>query len=69
MGLGLVCVAIAAQVFIGDILYGRMVAQQPAKMQAAEGFWDRESESPAPHLWIIVPDQAGQRNREIKKLQ
>jgi cytochrome d ubiquinol oxidase subunit I len=31
-------------------------------MQAAEGFWDRQSASPAPYLWFIVPDQAGQRN-------
>jgi cytochrome d ubiquinol oxidase subunit I len=40
-----------------------MVQLQPAKMQAAEGFWDKQSESPAPYYWIIVPDQEHQRNR------
>jgi len=39
-----------------------MLKHQPAKMQAAEGFWERQSVSPAPYLWIIVPDQAQQRN-------
>jgi hypothetical protein len=32
-------------------------------MQAAEGFWEENSPSPAPYNWIIVPDQARQRNR------
>jgi len=32
-------------------------------MQAAEGFWEKRSQSPAPYYWIIVPDQKNQRNR------
>jgi cytochrome d ubiquinol oxidase subunit I len=36
---------------------------QPAKLQAAEGWWDKTTPSPTPYLWVIVPDQAGQRNR------
>jgi len=63
LGVGLATVLIAVQVFLGDILYGTMITHQPAKMQAAEWFWEKQSESPAPYYWIIVPDQAGQRNR------
>ncbi len=63
LGVGAATVLIGVQVFLGDILYGTMIQHQPAKMQAAEGFWERQSESPAPYYWIIVPDQAGQRNR------
>lgn len=63
MGTAFATILIATQVFLGDILYGKMVQLQPAKMQAAEGFWDRQSESPAPYYWIIVPDQEHQRNR------
>ena len=62
MGLGFACVLIACQVFVGDVLYGTILKHQPAKMQAAEGFWDERSGSPAPYLWFIIPDQAGQRN-------
>jgi cytochrome bd ubiquinol oxidase subunit I len=40
-----------------------MLQHQPAKMQAAEGFWEKQSESPAPYYWFIVPDQQNQRNR------
>jgi cytochrome d ubiquinol oxidase subunit I len=32
-------------------------------MQAAEGFWEKQSQSPAPYYWVIVPDQQNQRNR------
>ena len=63
MGTAFATVLIAAQVFIGDVLYGKMVEFQPAKMQAAEGFWEKQSQSPAPYYWIIVPDQQNQRNR------
>jgi cytochrome d ubiquinol oxidase subunit I len=63
MGTAFATILIATQVFLGDILYGKMVQLQPAKMQAAEGFWDKQSESPAPYYWIIVPDQEHQRNR------
>jgi cytochrome d ubiquinol oxidase subunit I len=65
VSIGLACgsVLIAGQVFIGDILYGTMLKHQPAKMQAAEGIWDKQSVSPAPYLWIIIPDQKNQRNR------
>jgi cytochrome d ubiquinol oxidase subunit I len=63
LGMGFATVLIAVQVFIGDILYGRMLQYQPAKLQAAEGFWETQSESPAPYYWIIVPDQESQRNR------
>jgi cytochrome d ubiquinol oxidase subunit I len=55
-------VLIACQVFLGDLLYGKMLELQPSKMQAAEGFWEKQSESPAPYYWIIVPDQKNQRN-------
>lgn len=63
MGTAFATILIAAQVFLGDILYGKMAQFQPAKMQAAEGFWDKQSQSPAPYYWIIVPDQEHQRNR------
>jgi cytochrome d ubiquinol oxidase subunit I len=63
LGTAFATVLIAGQVFIGDILYGTMLKNQPSKMQAAEGFWEKESQSPAPYYWIIVPDQQNQRNR------
>jgi cytochrome d ubiquinol oxidase subunit I len=63
IGMGFATVLIAGQVFLGDILYATMLRHQPAKMQAAEGFWDKQSQSPAPYYWVIVPDQANQRNR------
>src|SRR5262249_5479654 len=58
-------VLIAVQVFGGGILYVKMLQYQPTKMQAAEGFWEKQSESPAPLNWIIVPDQQHQRNRFV----
>jgi cytochrome d ubiquinol oxidase subunit I len=63
LGTAFATVLIAGQVFIGDILYGAMVKYQPSKMQAAEGFWEKESQSPAPYYWLIIPDQKNQRNR------
>src|ERR1700747_1897675 len=63
LGTAFATVLIACQVFLGDILYGKMVELQPSKMQAAEGFWETNSESPAPYYWIIIPDQGNQRNR------
>jgi cytochrome d ubiquinol oxidase subunit I len=63
LGTAFATVLIACQVFLGDILYGRMLELQPSKMQAAEGFWETKSASPAPYYWIIVPDQDKQRNR------
>ena len=63
MGMAFAAILIAGQVFIGDILYSTMLKHQPSKMQAAEGFWEEQSQSPAPYYWIIVPDQAHQRNR------
>jgi cytochrome d ubiquinol oxidase subunit I len=63
LGTSFATVLIAGQVFIGDILYGAMVKYQPSKMQAAEGFWEEESQSPAPYYWLIIPDQKNQRNR------
>jgi len=63
LGTAFAAVLIAGQVFIGDLLYGAMVKYQPSKMQAAEGFWEEESQSPAPYYWFIVPDQENQRNR------
>ncbi|TPK78116.1 cytochrome ubiquinol oxidase subunit I [Mesorhizobium sp. B2-4-17] len=62
MGTGFAVVLIGVQVFLGDILYGQMLQHQPAKMQAAEGFWDKQSPSPAAYNWIIIPDQKNQRN-------
>jgi cytochrome d ubiquinol oxidase subunit I len=63
LGTAFATVLIAGQVFIGDILYGTMLKRQPSKMQAAEGFWEKQSQSPAPYYWVIVPDQKQQRNR------
>lgn len=63
LGTGFAVILIAIQVFLGDLLYGKMLEYQPSKMQAAEGFWEKQSPSPAPYYWFIVPDQAGQRNR------
>jgi cytochrome bd ubiquinol oxidase subunit I len=63
IGTAFATVLIAGQVFLGDIVYGTMLQHQPAKMQAAEGFWEKQSESPAPYYWFIVPDQQNQRNR------
>ena len=63
LGTAFVSVLIAGQVFIGDIVYGTMLKYQPSKMQAAEGFWEKNSQSPAPYYWIIIPDQNNQRNR------
>jgi cytochrome d ubiquinol oxidase subunit I len=63
LGTAFATVLIAGQVFLGDIIYGKMLQYQPAKMQAAEGFWEKQSQSPAPYYWIIVPDQEKQRNR------
>jgi len=63
MGTAFAAVLISVQVFLGDILYSKMLEFQRSKMQAAEGFWEKQSESPAPYYWIIVPDQEHQRNR------
>jgi len=63
LGTGFATILIAGQVFLGDLIYGTMLQHQPAKMQAAEGFWEPQSQSPAPYYWIIVPDQENQRNR------
>ena len=62
-GLAFASVLILCQLLIGDVLYGTMSKHQPAKMQAAEGFWEKESESPAPYYLAVVPDQNDQRNR------
>jgi cytochrome d ubiquinol oxidase subunit I len=63
LGTAFAAILIAGQVFLGDLLYGAMLKNQPPKMQAAEGFWDEQSQSPAPYYWIIAPDQTEQRNR------
>jgi cytochrome d ubiquinol oxidase subunit I len=63
MGLGGACVLIALQVFVGDQVGSTLVKFQPAKLQAAEGWWDTTTPSPSAYLWFIVPDQAHQRNR------
>jgi cytochrome bd ubiquinol oxidase subunit I len=63
IGTAFATVLIAGQVFLGDIVYGTMLKHQPAKMQAAEGFWEKQSQSPAPYYWLIIPDQENQRNR------
>lgn len=62
IGMGAACILIALQVFVGDHVGTTLVKYQPAKLQAAEGWWDRTTPSPTPYLWFIVPDQAGQRN-------
>lgn len=63
IGTAFATILIGGQVFIGDILYGTMLKNQPSKMQAAEGFWEKQSQSPAPYYWLIVPDQQHERNR------
>jgi cytochrome d ubiquinol oxidase subunit I len=63
LGMGAACILIAMQVFVGNHVAGALVKYQPAKLQAAEGWWDLQTPSPTAYLWVIVPDQAGQRNR------
>ena len=63
LGMAGACILIAAQVFVGDRVGTTLLRYQPAKLQAAEGWWDKQTPSPTPYLWVIVPDQAGQRNR------
>jgi cytochrome bd ubiquinol oxidase subunit I len=63
LGMGAACILIALQVFIGNHVGSTMVKYQPAKFQAAEGWWDKQTPSPSAYLWFIVPDQAQQRNR------
>jgi len=62
LGLAIATVCIGMQVFLGDLVYTVMIQHQPAKMQAAEGFWEIDSESPAPYYWFVIPDQKNQRN-------
>lgn len=62
VALTLATVLIATQVLVGDILAGKMGQFQPAKMQAAEGYWDKTTPSPTAYLWFVVPDQQHQRN-------
>ncbi|MDB4875524.1 MAG: cytochrome ubiquinol oxidase subunit [Gemmatimonadetes bacterium] len=63
LGMGAACILIAVQVFVGDRVGTVLVKYQPAKLEAAEGWWDKQTPSPTPYLWVIVPDQAHQRNR------
>jgi len=63
LGMAFATVLIGVQVLLGDMLYSTMLKHQPAKMQAAEGFWEKQSQSPAPYYWIVIPDQEHQRNR------
>jgi cytochrome bd ubiquinol oxidase subunit I len=63
LGMSGACILIALQVFVGDHVGTTLVKYQPAKLEAAEGWWDKTTPSPTPYLWVIVPDQAGQRNR------
>jgi len=62
ISIGAATILIACQVFLGDILGGVMFQHQPAKLEAAEGYWDALSPSPAPYYWFIVPNQRAQRN-------
>jgi cytochrome bd ubiquinol oxidase subunit I len=62
LGMGAACILIPMQVFVGDHVGSTLVKYQPAKLTAAEGWWDKTTPSPMPYLWIIVPDQSGQRN-------
>ena len=63
LGMGAACILIALQVFVGDRVGTVIVKYQPAKLDAAEGWWDKQTPSPTPYLWVIVPDQKEQRNR------
>jgi cytochrome d ubiquinol oxidase subunit I len=65
LGLAFATVFIVIQIFVGDLLYGKMLEHQPPKMQAAEGFWEKQSPSPAPYYIAVIPDQAQQRNRAV----
>jgi cytochrome d ubiquinol oxidase subunit I len=57
LGMGAACILIAVQVFVGDHVGTTLEKYQPAKLQAAEGWWDKTTPSPTPYLWVIVPDQ------------
>lgn len=61
MGLGMAAIFIAAQLVMGDTVVGYMFPLQPSKYQALEGYWD--STPSAQYNFIIVPDQAHQRNK------
>jgi cytochrome d ubiquinol oxidase subunit I len=63
LGMGAACILIATQVFVGNHVASTLAPYQPAKLQAAEGWWDKTTPSPSAYLWVIVPDQAHQRNR------
>lgn len=62
VGMAFAAVLIFGQVFLGDLVYGTMLHYQPGKMEAAEGFWAKQSQSPAPYYLAVIPDQAQQRN-------
>jgi cytochrome d ubiquinol oxidase subunit I len=62
IGMSGACILITLQVFVGDHVGTTLEKYQPAKLEAAEGWWDKTTPSPTPYLWVIVPDQAGQRN-------
>ena len=56
LGTAFATVVIACQVFLGDILYGKMLELQPSKMQAAEGFWEKKLEFfPPPTYGLSFP--------------
>jgi cytochrome d ubiquinol oxidase subunit I len=63
LGMGAVCILIPGQVWLGNHVAGAIAPYQPGKLQAAEGWWDLKTPSPTAYLWVIVPDQAEQRNR------
>ena len=46
MGTAFAAVLISLQVFLGDILYGKMVDLCCPVPQAAEGFWEKQSDLP-----------------------
>jgi cytochrome bd ubiquinol oxidase subunit I len=49
-----------SQTMVNDLV---CTAKDSMKPVPAEGFWERQSQSPAPYYWFIVPDQDNQRNR------
>jgi cytochrome d ubiquinol oxidase subunit I len=60
MAIGMYFVVAPLQLFVGDYAGKQLVAQQPAKLAAIEGFWDTKA---AQDFHIVAwPDRARQRN-------
>lgn len=60
VGLGVVALLVPIQMYLGDHLAAFMAEHQPAKVEAFEGNWDSGNTG---YNLLVVPDQAGARNR------